>query len=79
MLPRVMLPRKVRMGVRDKSSVPGPAEGVLASAMQSFSLSARAYNKILKVSRTIADLDGAEEIRTEHVPPSPCFGGQAPR
>jgi hypothetical protein len=30
------------------------------------SLSARAYNKILKLSRTIADLDGAEEIRTEH-------------
>ena len=45
----------------------GAAEGVLASAMQNFSLSARAYTKILKVSRTIADLDGAEEIRTEHV------------
>ena len=28
---------------------------------------ARAYNKILKVSCSIADLDGAEEIRTEHV------------
>ena len=29
--------------------------------------SARAYTKILKVSRTIADLDGAEEIRIEHI------------
>jgi magnesium chelatase family protein len=47
--------------------VDGPAEAVLASAMQQFSLSARAYNKVLKLSRTIADLDGAEEIRTEHV------------
>ena len=47
--------------------IDGPAEGVLAAAMQSFSLSARAYNKILKLSRTIADLDGAKEIRTEHV------------
>ena len=25
------------------------------------------YTKILKVSRTIADLDGAEKIRTEHI------------
>jgi len=47
--------------------IDGPAETVLASAMQQFSLSARAYSKILKLSRTIADLDGAEEIRTEHV------------
>ena len=53
--------------IRKFCKVDGPAEGILASAMQSFSLSARAYNKILKVSRTIADLDGAEEIRTEHV------------
>ncbi|SNX55535.1 YifB family Mg chelatase-like AAA ATPase [Thermoanaerobacterium sp. RBIITD] len=30
-------------------------------------LSARAYNKIIKVSRTIADLDGSEQIKYEHV------------
>jgi magnesium chelatase family protein len=30
-------------------------------------LSARAYNKILKVSRTIADLDGFDNIETKHV------------
>jgi len=53
--------------IRKFCKVDGPAEGILASAMQNFSLSARAYNKILKVARTIADLDGAEEIRTEHV------------
>jgi magnesium chelatase family protein len=47
--------------------VDGAAETVLAAAMTQFSFSARAYNKILKLSRTIADLDGAEEIRTEHV------------
>jgi len=35
--------------------------------MDQLSLSARAYNKILKVARTLADLDGAEQIRTEHV------------
>jgi magnesium chelatase family protein len=36
-------------------------------AMSELNLSARAYDRILKVSRTIADLDGAESIAPEHV------------
>ncbi|HJT82425.1 MAG TPA: YifB family Mg chelatase-like AAA ATPase [Chthoniobacterales bacterium] len=36
-------------------------------AMTDLNLSARAYDRILKVSRTIADLDSAEEIMPEHV------------
>src|ERR1700724_58570 len=36
-------------------------------AMNELNLSARAYDRILKVSRTIADLDGAEEISEQHV------------
>ena len=35
--------------------------------MNQFSLSARAYNKILKLSRTIADLDGADSIQSAHI------------
>jgi magnesium chelatase family protein len=36
-------------------------------AMSELNLSARAYDRILKVSRTIADLDGKTEITPEHV------------
>ena len=47
--------------------VDGAAESFLASAMENFALSARAYTKILKTSRTIADLDAADDIRAEHI------------
>ena len=42
-------------------------EMLLRQAMTEFGLSARAHDKICKVSRTIADLAGSEEIRPEHV------------
>jgi magnesium chelatase family protein len=40
---------------------------LLKNAMERINLSARAYNRILKVSRTIADLDGSGPILTEHL------------
>ena len=36
-------------------------------AMTELNLSARAYDRILKVSRTVADLQSSDEITTEHV------------
>jgi magnesium chelatase family protein len=43
------------------------AERLLASQMESEKLSARAYTRVLKVARTIADLAESSDIKTEHV------------
>ncbi len=40
---------------------------LLKQAMTEYNLSARAYDRILKVARTIADLAGSEKITSEHV------------
>jgi magnesium chelatase family protein len=40
---------------------------ILKTAIRELGFSARAYHKALKVARTIADLDGVEEIKPEHV------------
>lgn len=42
-------------------------EKILKSSMEKFHLSARAISRILKVSRTIADMDGTASIKMEHV------------
>ena len=45
------------------------AEGakILAQAAERFGLSARGYHRVLRVARTIADLDGAVDVRRPHV------------
>lgn len=43
------------------------ALNLLRTAMKKFNLSARAYDRILKVSRTIADLEGTENVQSHHI------------
>ena len=58
-----MTPRMIRRHCR----IDAASEQMLESAMTRVGLSARAYDRILKVSRTIADLEGAEKIGSTHV------------
>lgn len=53
--------------VRDLCKIDVAGQTLLKRAMEKLGLSARAYDRILKVSRTIADLAGSEEIKLEHL------------
>lgn len=58
------------MGIKDIEKfciLDSKAKNMLNMAMQKFSMSARSYNKILKVSRTIADIENKEVIETSHI------------
>lgn len=43
------------------------SQSLLKAAMEQLELSARAYARILKVARTIADLEGGEKVTSEHI------------
>ncbi len=53
--------------IRKYCNISADCERLLESAMTRLGLSARAHDRILKVSRTIADLDAAEDISTTHI------------
>lgn len=53
--------------VREICEIGTAGQTLLKKAMERLNLSARAYDRILKVSRTIADLAASEEIRIEHL------------
>ena len=58
-----------------------PDEGgraLIAEAAEKLNLSARAYHRILKVARTIADLDGAGGVRRLHVAEALSYRRRAP-
>lgn len=53
--------------VTSHCSLSPDCERLLENAVSQLGISARAWNRILKVSRTIADLDGAEAIQVQHL------------
>ena len=53
--------------VREVCKINTAGQNLLKKAMEKLGLSARAYDRILKVSRTIADLAGSDEIKLEHL------------
>jgi len=53
--------------VRKVCQISDDGTTLLKSAMERLGLSARAYDRILKVARTIADLDGSENVELEHL------------
>lgn len=53
--------------VKDVCQINEAGKTLLKTAMERLGLSARAYDRILRVSRTIADLAGAESIAIEHL------------
>jgi magnesium chelatase family protein len=58
----------MRVGeVRQFCQLGAEGQSLMRSAMSQLNLSARAYHRILKLSRTIADLAGSEEIQSAHL------------
>jgi magnesium chelatase family protein len=64
------VPHNAAMGVREIRqfcTLDSAGERLLEQAMRHYGLSARAYDRIRKVARTIADLAGAETITPAHL------------
>jgi magnesium chelatase family protein len=53
--------------LRQLCGLEGPAKELLKTAIEQLGLSARAYDRIPKLGRTIADLAGSEGIEVGHV------------
>ena len=53
--------------IKERADIAPAAEILLAKAFDKFGFSARAYDRVIKVARTIADLDGSDRIETSHM------------
>jgi magnesium chelatase family protein len=53
--------------VREVCTIDKSGENLIKRAMDKLGLSARAYDRILKVARTISDLSGSDQIQPEHL------------
>jgi magnesium chelatase family protein len=53
--------------IRKRCVISAEGEKLLENAVTRLGLSARAHDRILKVARTIADLEGAKDLETKHL------------
>jgi magnesium chelatase family protein len=53
--------------IRTYCEIDSAGKNLLKKAMENLGLSARAYDRILKVARTVADLEGSESIKAYHL------------
>ena len=67
-IPDIICNADMRIGeVRQFCTLQPEGQSLMRAAMSQLNLSARAYHRILKLSRTIADLAGSEEILSPHL------------
>jgi len=53
--------------IEERSRIDGEGLGILRDSVSRFGLSARAHHRVLKVARTIADLEQSPEVRSQDV------------
>jgi magnesium chelatase family protein len=54
-------------GIKKHAALSSDSNSLLLKAAEKLKISARSYFKIIKVARTIADLEGKDDISTEHI------------
>ncbi|MCC2105905.1 MAG: ATP-binding protein, partial [Hyphomicrobiales bacterium] len=53
--------------IEELAAVDSSAQALVREAAERFALSARGYHRVLKLARTIADLDGSSAVRRAHL------------
>ena len=65
-------------GIKKYCELGAAQRELLEGLSNKLDLSARAYHRLLRVARTIADIDGEEQIKTHHITEAVCFRPQLP-
>jgi len=66
--PDIICNEDMRVGeIRQFCSLQDEGQSLMRAAMTQHNLSARAYHRILKLARTIADLAGSEDVQSAHL------------